>query len=83
MIGSGQLISYALQAVAALATKGVPPLPVPLLGGAIAATMTGVTVAHLLAARINAAHARRAAIVTAALATTLTTVQGIARLAGL
>jgi len=76
-------IAYALQAATALAIKGVPPLPVPWLVAAIAATLTGVAVAHLLANRINPAHARRAAIATAALATILATVRAIAHLAGL
>ena len=76
-------ISYALQAAAALAIKGVPPLPAPWLGAAIAATLTGVAAAHLLASRINTARARRAAILIAAVATVLTTARGVANLAGL
>ena len=75
-------VSFALQAAAALAVKGIPPLPVLLLLGAIAAALAGVTAAHLLSGRINAAHARRAAIAIAVIATVLTTAQAIARLAG-
>ena len=75
-------ISFALQAAAALAVKGMPALPISLLGGAIAATLAGVAAAHLLSGRINAAHARRAAIVIAAVATALTTVHAVIGLAG-
>ena len=75
-------IAYALQAATALAIKGVPSLPLLWLSAAIAATLSGVAAAHLLASRINTDHARRAAIVTAALATTLATIHAIAHLAG-
>lgn len=75
-------IAYALQAATALAIKGVPSLPLLWLSAAIAATLSGVAAAHLLASRINTAHARRAAIVTAALATALATIHAIAHLTG-
>src|ERR1700749_653647 len=61
-------VSYALQAAAALTLKGIPPLPLPWLGAAIAATLAGVAAAHLLAHRITPGHARRAAIAIAAIA---------------
>ncbi len=70
-------VSYATQAAAALAIKGIPPIPGAWLGAAIAAALGGVTAAHLLAHRINAVHARRAAISIAALATALTVIHGI------
>lgn len=75
-------IAYALQAATALAIKGVPSLPLLWLSAAIAATLSGVAAAHLLASRINTAHARRAAIVTAALATALATIHAIVHLTG-
>jgi len=73
-------IAYAIQAAAALAIKGIPPVPVPWLSAAIAATLSGVAAAHLLADHINTAHARRAAIAIAALATAVTTIHGMAHL---
>jgi hypothetical protein len=71
-------VSYALQAAAALTLKGIPPLPLPWLGAAVAATLAGVAAAHLLAHRIDPAHARRAAIVIAALASAVTLIRGLA-----
>jgi hypothetical protein len=76
-------VSYALQAAAALALKGIPPLPLPWLGAALAATLAGVCAAHLLAPRIDPVHARRAAIVIAAIASVLTLVRGLTLVSGL
>jgi uncharacterized membrane protein YfcA len=70
-------ISYATQAAAALAIKGIPPIPVTWLGAAIAAALGGVAAAHLLAHSINAVRARRAAMIIAALATSLIVIHGI------
>jgi len=70
-------VSYATQAAAALAIKGLPPIPATLIGAAIAAALGGVGTAHLLAHRINAGHARRAAIGIATLAAALTMIHGI------
>jgi hypothetical protein len=70
-------VAFALQAATAVAIKGLPALPFPWLGAAIAATVCGVTAGHLLAGRINTEHARRAAIVTAMLATALTIIHGV------
>jgi uncharacterized membrane protein YfcA len=75
-------VSYALQAAAALALKGIPPLPLPWLGAALAATLAGVGAAHLLAPRIDPRHARRAAIGLAAVASALTVIRGVTELAG-
>ena len=69
-------INYALQAAAALGLKGVPALPAVWLGAAVAAVLGGLAAGQLLAHRIGAAHARRAAIAIAALATTLTVIHG-------
>jgi hypothetical protein len=76
-------VSYALQAAAALTLKGIPPLPLPWLGAAIAATLAGVAAAHLLAPRIDPVHARRAAIGLAAVASGLTLLRGLALVSGL
>lgn len=73
-------IAYAIQGAAALSIKGIPPVPLPWLGAAIAATLAGVAAAHLLTHRVNAAHARRAAVAIAAVATALTTIHGVAHL---
>ena len=73
-------IAYAIQAAAALSVKGIPPVPLPWLSAVIAATLSGIAAAHLLAHRINTAHARRAAIAIAAIATALTTIHGMAHL---
>lgn len=71
-------VNYAVQAAAALGLKGVPPLPAAWAGAAVAATLGGVMAAHLLSRRIDAGHARRAAIVIAMIATALTLARGIA-----
>jgi uncharacterized protein len=70
-------VSYAILAAAALAIKGIPPVPLAWLGASIAAALFGLAAAHLLAHRVNPAHARRAAITLAALATLFTLVHGI------
>lgn len=70
-------ICYAVLAAAALAAKGIPHLPVSLLGGTIAAALAGLACGHLLAHRINATRARRGAIILAALATVATVIYGI------
>jgi hypothetical protein len=75
-------VSYAFQAAAALALKGIPPMPIPWLGAAIAATLAGVAAAHVLADRIKPVHARRAAVVIAAVASALTLIRGLALLFG-
>jgi uncharacterized protein len=71
-------ISYAVQAAAALALKGTPRLSPPWLGGTIAAALTGLACAHLLAHRVSPGQARRAAITLAALATVATVIHGVA-----
>jgi hypothetical protein len=71
-------VSYALAAAAALGLKGIPAVPVSWLAAALAAAVGGVAAAHLLAPRIDAGHARRAAIAVAALAAALTLARGIA-----
>ena len=76
-------VSYAAQAATAVMLKGIPPVPIGWLCAAVAATLGGVATAHLLSHRINPAHARRAALGIAAVATAVTTVHGIALLAGL
>lgn len=70
-------INYAIQGAAALAIKGIPAIPLTWLIAAIAAALGGVAAAHLLAHRINSAHARRAAIAIAIVAAVITTIHGI------
>ena len=70
-------LCYAVLAVAALAPKGIPHLPVSLVGGTIAAALAGLACGHLLAHRVDAARARRAAIILAALATVATVIYGL------
>lgn len=69
-------VSYATQGAAALGIKGIPSLRVLWLLAAVAAAMGGLTAGHLLARRVNVGHARRAAIIIAALATVATVVHG-------
>jgi hypothetical protein len=71
-------LASGFSSAAALTLKGIPPLPLPWLGAAVAATLAGVAAAHLLAHRIDPAHARRAAIVIAALASAVTLIRGLA-----
>lgn len=70
-------VNFAVQAIAALGIRGIPRLPLPWLGAAIAAAIGGLVVGHFLAHRIKSAHARRAAITLAALATAVTIVRGL------
>jgi uncharacterized protein len=70
-------ISYAIQAAAALAIKGLPPFPAGSLAATVAAALCGLAAGHLAARRVAAAHARRAAISLAALATLVTLVKGL------
>jgi uncharacterized protein len=73
---TGQL-SYALQAMASLAGKGPPHLPLIVIGSAFTAVLCGLAAGHFAAARIPATLARRAAIVLAALATVVTVASGL------
>ena len=73
---TGQL-SYATQGAAALAAKGLPPLPGTWLGVAVTAALCGLLAGHLAAHRVDGARARRAAIVIAALAALATVVKGL------
>lgn len=70
-------VSYAVQGAAALAVKGLPSFPAVWLAAAVAAALCGLSAGHLAARRVNADHARRAAIVLAALATLVTVIKGI------
>jgi uncharacterized protein len=73
---TGQL-SYAAQAAAALAIKGLPPFPAGMLIAAMVAALCGLAAGHLAARRVAAAQARRVAIGLAALATLLTVIKGL------
>jgi len=75
-------VAFAIQAGAALAAKGLPPVPVLWLAAAVAAALSGVAAAHLVSGRINPVQARRAAVGIAAAAITVTTIHGIMQLAG-
>lgn len=73
---TGQL-SYAAQGAAALAFKGLPPVPAAWLGAAVAAVLCGLLTGHLAARRIDGARARRTAIAIAGLAALATVVKGL------
>jgi len=70
-------LNYAIQAAAALAVKGLPPLPLAVLATALAAALSGLMAGHLAAARISGARVRHAAIGLAALATLATVIRGL------
>jgi uncharacterized membrane protein YfcA len=73
---TGQL-SYATQGAAALALKGLPPVPAAWLGAAVAAVLCGLLAGHLAAHRIDGARARRVTIIIAGLAAVATVVKGL------
>lgn len=70
-------LSYATQGTAALAIKGLPPVPGAWLGVAVTAALCGLLAGHLAARRIDSARARRAAVAIAALAALVTVVKGL------
>lgn len=72
---TGQL-SYATQGAAALAVKGMPPIPGAWLGVAVTAVLCGLLAGQLAARRIDGARARRAAVCVAGLAAVVTVVKG-------
>ncbi|MDR3036415.1 MAG: hypothetical protein LBV78_25525, partial [Kitasatospora sp.] len=73
---TGQL-SYATQGTAALAIKGLPPVPDTWLATAVTAVLCGLLAGHLAARRIDGARARRAAIAIAGLAALATVIKGL------
>jgi uncharacterized protein len=75
-VATGQL-SYVTQGAAALAIKGVPPVPGAWLAAAVAAVLCGLLAGQLAARRIDGVRARRAAIVIAGLAALATVVKGL------
>lgn len=72
-------ICYASQAIAALALKGLPGLPVAWLGAAVAAALLGLLLGTVLAGRISATRTRQAAIVLATVASLAAIVDGLLR----
>jgi uncharacterized membrane protein YfcA len=75
-VATGQL-SYMTQGAAALAAKGLPAVPGNWLAVAVAAVLCGLLAGQLAARRIDAARARRAAVVIAALAAMATVARGL------
>lgn len=75
-IATGQL-SYAIQAAAALAVRGVPGLPAAAwFMGAAAAIVAGLAAGAYLTRRMGGGHARKATIVLAGLAALATVIAG-------
>jgi uncharacterized protein len=70
-------LSYATQGAAALAAKGLPPVPGTWLCAAVTAALCGMLAGHFAARRADAARARRAAVVIAGLAALATVVKGL------
>lgn len=70
-------ICFATQAIAALAIKGLPGLPVTWIGGTVAAALLGLVVGTLLAGRVSSSRTRQAAMILAALASVATIVGGL------
>jgi uncharacterized protein len=75
-VATGQL-SYVTQGAAALAAKGLPAVPGSWLAVAIVAVLCGLLAGQFAARRVDAARARRAAIVIAAVAALATVVRGL------
>jgi hypothetical protein len=75
-VATGQL-SYVTQGAAALAAKGLPAAPGAWLAVAVGAVLCGLLAGQLAARRVDAARARRAAIIFAGLAALVTVVKGL------
>lgn len=75
-VATGQ-VSFAIQAAAAVAAERAPAPGARWLGASVAAALGGLAMGHLLAGRIGASHARRAAITLAAVSCLLAVIDGL------